>query len=58
MAKFLKRGKDAQARAEADALGCVVSVHLNGDFLSPCTLTAIDGGRGMTEGLNQAKIDC
>ena len=45
------------ARAEAEALNCVVSVHLNGDFLSPCTLTAIDGGRGMTEGLNQAGVD-
>ena len=45
------------ARAEAKSLDCVVSAHLNGDFLSPCTLTAIDGGRGMTEGLNQAKFD-
>ena len=45
------------ARAEAEALGCVVSSHLNGDFLSPCSLTAVDGGRGMTEGLNLAKID-
>ena len=31
--------------------------HLNGDFLSPCSLTAVDGGRGMTEGLNLAKLD-
>ena len=45
------------ARAEAESLGCVVSSHLNGDFLSPCSLTAVDGGRGMTEGLNLAKID-
>lgn len=45
------------AKAEAATLDCVVTSHLNGDFLSPCSLTAIDGGRGMTEGLNQAKID-
>lgn len=45
------------AKAEAEALGCVVSSHLNGDFLSPCSLTAVDGGRGMTEGLNLAKLD-
>ena len=45
------------AKAEAESLGCVVSTHLNGDFLSPCSLTAIDGGRGMTDGLNHAKID-
>ena len=45
------------AKAEADSLGCVVTSHLNGDFLSPCTITAIDGGQAMTEALNQAKID-
>ena len=45
------------AKAEAAALDCVVTSHLNGDFLSPCTLTAIDGGHGMTEGLGHAKID-
>jgi len=35
----------------------VVTSHLNGDFLSPCTLTAIDGGRAMTEALSHAKVD-
>ena len=45
------------AKGEAAALDCVVTSHLNGDYLSPCTLTAIDGGRGMTEGLDHAKID-
>ena len=45
------------AKAEAATLDCVVTSHLNGDFLSPCSLTAIDGGRGMTEALNKAKID-
>ena len=30
---------------------------LAGDFLSPCPLTALDGGRAMTEGLNKAKIE-
>lgn len=45
------------AKAEAAALDCVVTSHLNGDFLSPCSLTAVDGGRGMTEGLNLANID-
>lgn len=45
------------AKAEAAALDCVVTAHLNGDFLSPCTLTAIDGGHGMTEGLGHAKVD-
>ena len=45
------------ARADAAALGCVVTAHLNGDFLSPCILSAIDGGRAMTEALNHAGID-
>jgi len=29
----------------------------NGDFLSPCTLTALDGGRAMTSVLNEVSID-
>jgi hypothetical protein len=36
---------------------CVVISTLAGDFLSPCPLTALDGGRAMTEGLNKAKIE-
>jgi len=45
------------ALAEAASLDCKVISTLPGDFLSPCTLTAIDGGRGMTEALNQAMFD-
>ena len=45
------------ALAEAKEIDAVVISVLNGDFLSPCSLTAIDGGRAMTEGLNHAMLD-
>ncbi|CAE7417777.1 mggB [Symbiodinium natans] len=38
-------------------LGCVVTSHMNGDFLSPCMHTALDGGTTMMQGLNYAKLD-
>ena len=47
----------AAAKADADGLDCVVTSTCNGDFLSPCTLTALDGGRAMTEALNCAGIE-
>ena len=46
-----------QARTSSKQLDCVVTSTLNGDFLSPCILTAIDGGRSMLEGLNMAEVD-
>jgi len=52
----VKTAKKA-ALAEAAALDCKVISTLPGDFLSPCTLTAIDGGRGMTDALNHAGFD-
>jgi hypothetical protein len=45
------------ARSSMADLDCVVSSHLNGDFLSPCTLTALDGGKVMSEAVNHACID-
>ena len=30
---------------------------LNGDFLSPCTVTALDGGKAMADALSYARID-
>eukprot|EP00931_Biecheleriopsis_adriatica_P029141 TRINITY_DN17344_c0_g1_i3.p1 TRINITY_DN17344_c0_g1~~TRINITY_DN17344_c0_g1_i3.p1 ORF type:complete len:405 (+),score=75.67 TRINITY_DN17344_c0_g1_i3:32-1246(+) len=47
----------AAQRAAASDLGCEVLATLNGDFLSPSTLTALDGGRRLMEGLNYAGID-
>lgn len=47
----------ASARSEAESIGAVVTTHLNGDFLSPCTFTALDGGKVMSEALIRAKID-
>jgi len=35
---------------------CVVVSALPGDFLSPCTLTSLDGGVGMLAALNEADI--
>ena len=45
------------ARESAAAHDCVVTSHLNGDFLSPCMLTALDGGQAMAEALNYARVD-
>jgi len=45
------------ARKSASKLDCVVISTLNGDFLSPCILTSIDGGKAMLEGLNMAEVD-
>jgi len=45
------------AKAEAAALDCVVISTLNGDFLSPCILSALDGGKSMVEALNVVGID-
>jgi len=45
------------AKEAAPQLDCVISSHLNGDFLSPCTLTAIDGGKGMMQALNVMGVD-
>jgi len=45
------------ALAEAADIDAVVISTLPGDFLSPCSLTAIDGGRAMTEALNHAMVD-
>jgi hypothetical protein len=46
-----------QLRDASKELDCVVTSHRNGDFLSPCILTALDGGRAMMEALNHATVD-
>lgn len=45
------------ARDAAGEMDCVVSCHLNGDYLSPCLITALDGGKTMVEALNLAGVD-
>lgn len=45
------------ARAATAELDCLVMSCMNGDFLSPCTMTALDGGQAMAKGLGMAKID-
>lgn len=45
------------ARRDASLLDCKVSSHCNGDFLSPCILTSLDGGVAMMAGLNTACVD-
>lgn len=47
----------AAARAASTQLDCVVSSHMNGDFLSPCMLSAMDGGRAMMRSLGVALVD-
>ena len=46
-----------EARESARRLDCVVTSTMNGDFLSPSQLTALDGGRAMIDGLNHAQIE-
>ncbi|CAB9502471.1 5-Nucleotidase [Seminavis robusta] len=45
------------ARALASDQDCVVASFLNGDFLSPSILTALDRGRALMNGVNLANID-
>ena len=45
------------ARELSKEQDCVVTSHLNGDFLSPCIYTALDGGTTMMQALNFAKLD-
>eukprot|EP00928_Gymnodinium_smaydae_P045175 TRINITY_DN30149_c0_g1_i3.p1 TRINITY_DN30149_c0_g1~~TRINITY_DN30149_c0_g1_i3.p1 ORF type:complete len:634 (-),score=149.17 TRINITY_DN30149_c0_g1_i3:84-1985(-) len=45
------------ARASSSKLDCVVTSNLNGDFVSPCLFTALDGGVTMIDALDVAKID-
>ena len=47
----------AAARASVAVRGGVALACLNGDFLSPCTVTALDGGKAMADALNYALID-
>lgn len=47
----------AECKAAADDLGCEVIATLSGDFLSPCTLTSLDGGVTMVQALNVAGVD-
>ncbi len=46
-----------EARASASELDAVVTSVMNGDFVSPSQLTALDGGRAMVQGLNHAQIE-
>jgi 2',3'-cyclic-nucleotide 2'-phosphodiesterase (5'-nucleotidase family) len=45
------------AKAAAAELDCVVTSHLSGDFMSPSTHTALDGGCTLIQALNHGKID-
>ena len=45
------------ARKLSESQNCVVTSHLNGDFLSPCIHTALDGGTTMMQALNYAQLD-
>jgi len=47
----------AEARACESFLDCKVVSTLNGDFLSPCVLSSLDGGRAMAQGLSLANVD-
>lgn len=44
-------------KAEEAEQGCKVICVLNGDFLSPCIETSLDGGRAMCEVLNKVPVD-
>ncbi|CAJ1427583.1 unnamed protein product [Effrenium voratum] len=46
-----------ECKAASKTLGCVVTSHLNGDFLSPCLHTSLDGGTTMMQALNFAQVD-
>ena len=37
--------------------GCVVKSFINGDFLSPCLISALDAGKAMLQALNEVGID-
>jgi 2',3'-cyclic-nucleotide 2'-phosphodiesterase (5'-nucleotidase family) len=41
----------------ASSVGCKVVSHMNGDFLAPCIITALDGGTAMMEALNVVGFD-
>ena len=45
------------SKAFTGALDCKAIGTLNGDFLSPCVLTALDGGKAMLEALDVAGFD-
>ena len=45
-----------EAREHAKHIDCVVTSHLNGDFLAPCILSALDGGRAMATALDLAGV--
>jgi 2',3'-cyclic-nucleotide 2'-phosphodiesterase (5'-nucleotidase family) len=45
------------AKALAGTHDCVVASFLNGDFLSPSILTALDHGKALMKGVNLASID-
>jgi 2',3'-cyclic-nucleotide 2'-phosphodiesterase (5'-nucleotidase family)/Ca2+-binding EF-hand superfamily protein len=46
-----------QARSSASRNDCVVKSFINGDWLSPCILSAIDGGKAMTQALDVVDLD-
>ena len=46
-----------QNRAAAAALDCTFISTLNGDFLSPCILTSLDGGKGMMDAVSKSGLD-
>eukprot|EP00927_Polykrikos_kofoidii_P076574 TRINITY_DN73646_c0_g1_i1.p1 TRINITY_DN73646_c0_g1~~TRINITY_DN73646_c0_g1_i1.p1 ORF type:complete len:614 (+),score=95.94 TRINITY_DN73646_c0_g1_i1:99-1940(+) len=52
LAQMLRTVKAASARH-----GCKVISVLNGDFLSPCIETSLDGGKAMSEVLNLVPMD-
>jgi hypothetical protein len=46
-----------ESKALESVLDCKVVSTLNGDFMGPCVLTSLDGGRAMIQGLNHANVD-
>lgn len=46
-----------EAKNVAADLDCVVTSHMNGDFMSPATYTSTDGGLTLTKAMNYGKID-
>ena len=46
-----------KAREESERLDCKVISTLNGDFVGPCLMTSLDGGKTMVEALSHAQVD-
>lgn len=54
---ILQYVRPSSALHKATELDMVVTSHMNGDFVSPSSITSMDGGTTLMEGLNVACID-